>query len=603
MIIKYLLPKSPPVIYESKGDSVVFGRASDMENHVDVNLEKDEYISHRHARLYFDGNDYWIEDLGSTNGTWVNGEILKKKKKLSNEDVIQVGWTIIFIQKKEEPVKERKREIKRGENVKPATAVKQKQSSFDKIIPSSHPASELTIISPEISSIPASFDTSPDILDKLDLHSGAADKSIKPVEDESCAISDSVPEGEIFKEDEITERSLLFTKDTKNELLIKTWQQLKAYNDLSNMLGAAGYFENIIDTLVNNLRKSIPNALRGAILLPDKKGELLLKAHWPTGNHSVSMTLVKRAFDSCEPFLWAIPKEKSIDDETPHSIVCFNVQSAVYVPLLFGKQAIGVMYVDNLYTRDAFSSTDFEIMRAIGNQVAVLINDRFLPKERQKDEVFKMSLSRQFSPEMAEYISGYGKRQRIGGERVDPVTILVSDVRGFTQMSAKMEPDDVVRMLNEMFDAFVPIVFEHNGIVDKFVGDSVLAVFGSPKPDDQQWRKALLAAFEMQKAVQKIGEGRAVRRLPLFDVGISIHTGEVIHGLIGSAKRMEFTVIGDTVNQASRYCDGAGPGEIIISKSVYEHVYRMADVVPKIIKTKHPDREPDLEAYVVKALK
>jgi len=115
MIIKYLLPKSPPVVYESKGDSVVFGRASDMENHVDVNLEKDEYISHRHARLYFDGNDYWIEDLGSTNGTWVNGEILKKKKKLSNEDVIQVGWTIIFIQKKEEPVKERKREIKKEE--------------------------------------------------------------------------------------------------------------------------------------------------------------------------------------------------------------------------------------------------------------------------------------------------------------------------------------------------------------------------------------------------------------------------------------------------------------------------------------------------------
>jgi class 3 adenylate cyclase len=315
------------------------------------------------------------------------------------------------------------------------------------------------------------------------------------------------------------------------------------------------------------------------------------------------MTLVKRAFDSCEPFLWAIPKEKSIDDETPHSVVCFNVQSAIYVPLLFGREAIGVMYVDNLYTRNAFSSTDFEIMRAIGNQVAVLIKDRFLPKERHKEEVFKLSLSRQFSPEMAEYVSGDGRRQRIGGERVDPVTILVSDVRSFTQMSSNMEPDDVVRMLNEMFDAFVPIIFEHNGIIDKFIGDSVLAVFGSPKPDDQQWRKALLASFEMQKAVQKIGEGRAVRRLPVFNVGISIHTGEVIHGLIGSAKRMEFTVIGDTVNQASRYCDGAGPGEIIISKSVYEHVYRMVDVVSKTIKTKHPDREPDLEAYVVTALK
>ncbi|MDQ1330538.1 MAG: hypothetical protein QG578_801 [Thermodesulfobacteriota bacterium] len=599
MIIKYLLPKSPPVVYESKEDSVIFGRASATENHVDVDLEKDEYVSHRHARLYLDGKDYWIEDLGSANGTWVNGEILKKRKKLSSEDVIQVGWTIIFLQKKEEPPKYGIRGIARENIIEHGTAMKQKQPGFGKI----EQASEATIINPGTTNIPASYYASPEISDELDIYSKNADKSFKPVEDECSGISGSIPEGDIFKEDEITGRSLLFSKSTKNESLIKIWQQLKACNDLSNMLSEAGSFENIIDILVNDLRKSIPNALRGAILLPDKKGELLLKAHWPAGNHSVSMTLVKRAFDSCEPFLWTIPKEKSIEDETPDSVICFHVQSAIYVPLLFGREAIGVIYVDNLYTRNAFSSTDFEIMRAIGNQVAVLINDRFLPRERHKEELFKLNLSRQFSPEMAEYMSGDIGRRRIGGERIDPATILMSDVRSFTQISASMEPDDVVRMLNEMFDAFVPIIFEHNGIIDKFIGDSVLAVFGSPKPDDRQWKNALLAAFEMQKAVHKICEGRAVRRLPVFNVGISIHTGKVIHGLIGSAKRMEFTVIGDTVNQSSRYCDGAGPDEIVISKSVYEHVYRMTDVVSKIIKTKHPDKEPDLEAYVVTALK
>ena len=186
---------------------------------------------------------------------------------------------------------------------------------------------------------------------------------------------------------------------------------------------------------------------------------------------------------------------------------------------------------------------------------------------------------------------------------MDPVTILVSDVRSFTALSAEMEPDEVVRMLNEMFDAFVPIVFEYDGIVDKYVGDSVLAVFGSPEKDDDQCEKAVKAALEMQRAVRKLGEGRKVRRLPVFDVGISVHTGAVIHGFIGSTERLEYTVIGDTVNRASRHCDGAAAGEVVISQTVYERVYHLVNVQPKVIKTKHPEIEPDLKAFVVKGLK
>ncbi len=166
-----------------------------------------------------------------------------------------------------------------------------------------------------------------------------------------------------------------------------------------------------------------------------------------------------------------------------------------------------------------------------------------------------------------------------------------------------MEPNEVVYAINEMFDAFVPIISDLDGIVDKYVGDSVLAVFGSPENDPHQWEKAVEAAVRMQEAMHMLGEGRRIRRLPVFKVGIGIHTGKLIHGFIGSSERIEFTVIGDTVNRAARFCDGAGPEEIVISKKVFERVYNIVEVDPVTIVTKHPDKEPDLQAYLVKRLR
>jgi adenylate cyclase len=260
------------------------------------------------------------------------------------------------------------------------------------------------------------------------------------------------------------------------------------------------------------------------------------------------------------------------------------------------------MYVDNYFSREAFSQTEFEFLRAIANHVAMFLRDRVLRKGLHREEELRLNLLRQYSPKIADRILEKSARLQRGGEQVDPVTILISDVRNFTAMSSKMDPDEVVRALNEMFDAFVPIISEFNGIVDKFVGDAVLAVFGSPDYDPEQWGNAVRAAIKMQKAMHLIGEGRKVRRLPVFNVGIGLHSGEVIHGFIGSSERIEYTVIGDTVNRAARFCDGAKAGEVIISKNVYERVYQIVNVQPKLIRTKHPDVEPDLEAYVVEGL-
>jgi class 3 adenylate cyclase len=380
-------------------------------------------------------------------------------------------------------------------------------------------------------------------------------------------------------------------------------RQLQAFYSLSQGLGTVRTLAAMEEILVDQLKQAMPGAQRGAVLLPDERGRLLLKIHWPSGAHSVSMTLAGEAFEEKTPILWNAPDQQSAPNGAPTSVIFYEVKSALYVPLISGAQTLGVMYVDNKDERNVFTSADLELLTAIADQVARFVRENLLQPDLQREEVIRASLLRQFSPAVAEQILAGSQRLQLGGNRVNPITILVSDIRGFTSISAKMEPADVVRMLNEMFDAFVPIIFEYDGIVDKYVGDSVLAVFGSPDKDEQQWEKAVRAALEMQQAIHKLGEAWKTRRLPVFEVGIGVHSGEAIQGFIGSAQRTEYTVIGNTVNQAARFCDGADRGEILISSAVFEHVYRLVDVSPKTVKTKHPEREPDLKGYLVRGLK
>lgn len=597
MIIKYSLPLKPSQRFETDSNNIIFGRNPSFEQHVDIDLVDDTYVSHVHARLSCENNQYWIEDLGTANGTWVNGIQIAKKTRLKPDDKIQVGWTII------EVVMDQAHHVSPQEpSIDPAIEAMLKPfpepvGDTGKSVPP-----DPAILIEE--SVEQDFDSPTIIADTPEPEETNSPtiitepKIVSPEPEENIG-------GTIVDWTDVTSPSYeMPVKGSAEKLLKLTLKQLAAFNNLCHMLGTAKTLDSLVQILVEHLRETIPNAQRGAVLLPDgQEDRLLLKAHWPQGDHSVSMTWITRAYHKKEPFIWSAPDENQCKSDTPHSAIYYSVKAAIYVPLVIGDQVFGVIYVDNYYICDAFTVTDLEFMRAISVQVAMFIRDQVLGKDSNVEEELRSTLSRQFPPRIAKRIFEKKNRLRAGGERVNPVTILVSDVRSFTALSANMHPDDVVRMLNEMFDAFVPIIFENDGIVDKYVGDAVLAVFGSPEKDEHQCEKAVRAALEMQKAVHKLSEGRKVRRLPVFTVGISVHTGEVIHGFIGSSEKLEYTVIGDTVNSASRHCDGADPGEVIISKSVYERIYHLVKVHPKIIRTKHPDTEPDLHAYIVTGLK
>ena len=158
-----------------------------------------------------------------------------------------------------------------------------------------------------------------------------------------------------------------------------------------------------------------------------------------------------------------------------------------------------------------------------------------------------------------------------GGELL-PVTILFSDIRSFTTISENMDAKALVALLNEYFSEMVGIVMQEDGVVDKYIGDAIMAVFGAPVPREDDAKRAVRAAVKMRTALSKLNESLKARGMQTLRTGIGIHTGEVVAGNLGSEKRMEYTVIGDAVNLASRLESATKElgVNVLISEDTYE---------------------------------
>jgi adenylate cyclase len=192
--------------------------------------------------------------------------------------------------------------------------------------------------------------------------------------------------------------------------------------------------------------------------------------------------------------------------------------------------------------------------------------------QRSGDEILRRmrveaNLSRFLPAAVARSIWAGAAELRLGGERRD-VTVLFADVVSFTPFAEASPPERVVVFLNQLFTTLSEVVFRHDGTVDKFIGDCVMAVFGAPQAQDDHVARAVAAAEDMQRFVE--AQSPAWRQEFGFDVrlGIGINTGEAVVGNLGSEARMEYTVIGDTVNVAARLEAMARPGQTLVTAEV-----------------------------------
>jgi adenylate cyclase len=175
------------------------------------------------------------------------------------------------------------------------------------------------------------------------------------------------------------------------------------------------------------------------------------------------------------------------------------------------------------------------------------------------------------SKQVAEHVMANAGDLALGGVRRE-VSVLFADVRGFTSYSEKHSAEDVTRTLNEYFQVVVEVIAAHEGVLDKFIGDGIMVVFGAPAPQADHALRAVLTGLEMQAALNSLNLKRAQRGDDPIAIGIGVNTGIVVSGNLGSIERMEFTVIGDTVNLAARLEGRAAQGQVLIGQNTYDKV-------------------------------
>jgi adenylate cyclase len=338
--------------------------------------------------------------------------------------------------------------------------------------------------------------------------------------------------------------------------------------DIGRQMVAELRLDSLLEFILAKIFEMLP-ADNGLVLLRDEKTDALepkavrLKAARLTGDSRlhISQTLIKEVCDKRVGILSA----NTLDDDILHaqkSIVALGIRSVMCVPLLLQDKVLGIIHVDSETSRVSFTQQDLDLLTLLANQAALSVNSASLHDQIVREETQRAKLERYFSPAIAKKIAT-NKIQLDSGVRSVEATVLYSDIRDFTPLSERVEPGDLVRFLNSYFSEMADIVFDHNGTLDKFLGDALVAVFGSPIAGPNDALNAARCAVAMIRRVREM-----TFLVGKISIGIGLHHGNVIHGNIGSEKMMQYTVIGDTVNTTERLSSVAERNQIVLSPTL-----------------------------------
>jgi len=460
----------------------------------------DRGVSRTHASLTLtpDGQ-VTVEDMGSKNGTLVNGKKIKTMV-LKDGDEIRIGQTVFLYR------------VDRDEGV----------SGQD-----SPPAAEKVVESTVRCVLPA----------------------------ESVQTFDS--------QDVINDPALLTKAHRYLSILYRVGRTISTTLNLSELLNA----------LMEIIFEVFHPDEAFVMLRDDATGELKLRlfrsrtSSGKEGTVAVSRTILNKVVEERVAVLSA---DASADSRfsSSQSVMRFRMMSTMCVPLVREKQVLGVVHVAHRSSSGEFRDEDLQLLSGIAIQAALAIENARLYRNIQVEVRRRNNLQRYLAPAAVEQIIDGTRELNLGGEMRE-VTVLFSDIRGFTRLSEELPPNEVVGMLNEYFNEMSRIIFRNEGTIDKFIGDAIIVVFGGALSHTDDPQRAVRTAMEMQAAMKELNARWESQRRKTFKIGVGVTTGDVLYGNVGSEQRMELTVIGDTVNMASRLADIAAGGEVLVSGSTW----------------------------------
>jgi adenylate cyclase len=503
MVYKLISTEGDQAFELRLGPPLVVGRA--LTSDIPV---LDPTISRRHAEVRLDEAGVHVRDLGSSNGTFLNGQKVDTTR-ISPGDVITFG-KVAFRLKEMTPT--------------PVTAERGIRS--DELLP--RPGATI------VRQLPVRGDSRQGFAPNF-----RASGPQHPLEESSAPIISEIERNQ---------------------------EKLRRLLEVSVALSSAIDVDVLLGKIVDQAYKVL-DVDRVSILLLDERGELLPKIardkHGSDAGRTVPSSIARKVLEE---------KVAILSDNAPEdhrfggqSIVMQRVRSAMCVPLIgSGERVLGVLYVDNLTSTHRFADEDLEFLIAFAGIAAVAIENSQFSERIRHETLVRSNFERYFAPNLAARIAGSPDAIKLGGEKRQ-VAVLFSDIRGFTALAETMNPDDMASLLTEYFTEMVECVFRNGGTLDKFIGDAVMAQWGAPIAAEDDADRAMRAAIEMLEALERLNREWRAKGRPELQIGIGLNCGEAFAGNIGSERRLEFTVIGDTVNTASRLCSAADGGEILLS--------------------------------------
>lgn len=324
-------------------------------------------------------------------------------------------------------------------------------------------------------------------------------------------------------------------------------------------------FDQMLNAVISELTQTV-EAEMGFIMLYDLSGKQLeIRASTPQ-----NMLPMLPYYDSI----------RAVADEALEvgKLVCSNclpgaLDSVMCLPLILNERIIGVLGMANRQGRKGFSQADGRFLTAIGSQIDTAIY------ERNEIRLLRRVLGRSVDPRVMERLLTNPDVDFMKGELLE-LSVLFADLRGSTQLAEMTEPDKLVEFIKDYFSEMTEVIFLHEGTVDKFVGDEVMALFGAPIPQQNHALRCLRAAVDMQRRFEKVRMRWLEKGMQIPPIGIGISTGNMIAGEMGGPQRAEYTVIGRAVNLGARICAVAEGGEILVSQRTYDQLKDRVDFEP-----------------------